>query len=122
MVRGRTTGPLRLLFDCHHDRIFNQPAPNVGDQVFCLKCNKPRIVTGAVLGWYLRCQSCQLGRTYGEARITCMQAAARHKNKRGGHVVAVFHDNKLVTTLGNVRESVLDGMVHLDDDGDEIPF
>lgn len=120
-MRGPGLGPQRMILSCHHDRVYNQPLPSVGDQVYCTKCAEYRQVTGTVQGWYIRCQTCPMGHTYGEARLAATQAARRHKDHNVTHVVAVFHNGKLNHVLGNTMENVLD-IVHLDDDGGIIPF
>jgi hypothetical protein len=94
-------------FDCHHTRVFPNPAPKMGDQLWCPKCNKVATVISAPDEWRTRCVNCTYNRSHGAAKLNAEIAAAKHRMRHPEHVVRIYNGNVITQTFGNRNQIVI---------------
>jgi len=105
-------------FDCHHSRTFPDPAPKVGEMLWCPRCNKDVRVIVAPKEWRIRCSGCIYSRPFGAAQINAEIAAAKHRLRNPDHVVRIYNGSSLVKTFGKSYQTV----IKMSSDSDQIPF
>lgn len=115
--KGRIT--YAILFDCKHSRIFEDPAPKMGDLLWCPRCARNVRVESAPAEWRIRCQDCVYTRGFGRARVNAEVAAAKHRIKQPSHVVDLFDGNTKVRRFGERYQTVIPDEVA---EGSQIPF
>jgi len=104
----------RVYYSCGHDGTYRAPGPRVGDWVLCVYCDGYRIVTvsreGANGQHSWKCRNCPSGRSYGQAKVNRDLGAVRHRRKRPGHVVDLFHGSRLEHTYGNDSQMTIEDL------------
>lgn len=100
---GAVTKVKRVHLDCGHPRSYMEPAPVVGDEVFCVRCDKMATVETAPDEWQVRCRDCTYSRMFGAAKLTAEMCATRHWNKYRHHVVDVLNGKRVDSTAGDVH-------------------
>lgn len=93
----------RVHLSCGHARSYRVPAPVIGDEVFCVRCDGMATVESAPDEWRVRCRDCPLGRMFGASKLTAEMAATRHWNKHRTHVVDVLNGKRVDSTIGDTR-------------------
>lgn len=98
-------GRTRVLLSCGCERIFEkQYAPNFGDEMYCIKHEKPVVVKSFQYNW--KCRNCSAHKFYGHARVTCEVYASRHALKHQGHVIDLYDlKNQKYAEVGRVKEA-----------------
>lgn len=86
------------LLACRHSGQFD-PAPHLGDTVYCRRCNDYTRVVVASVEWALHCPTCRWGCAYGADEVGCRQAAAKHVQRFTTHVVRIKSGGKVVDEL-----------------------
>jgi len=89
-----------VTFDCLHTVYFKKPAPKIGDELWCLKCQKYVHVIEAPDEWKIRCMNCMYSRKFGAAKTNAEISAGKHRRNRPGHKVKIFNGNKLIRIFG----------------------
>lgn len=101
-----------VLLDCRHKITFYPPAPQVGNEVYCYRCQGYRHVVVSDLMYRARCetQGCRFSRSYGVAKLTAEHKASRHVREHPGHSAVVLLGEDVVTRVGSNpgQESLLD--------------
>jgi hypothetical protein len=93
---------IRVMLSCRHIVTFREPAPVMGDVVYCVKCNRDVTAVEAPDEWRTKCRACPYARPYGAAKLAAGQAAMRHIRKKPTHVVDIINGRIVVETLGDV--------------------
>ena len=92
---------VHVLLNCRHRVKYRKPVPEIGDTVWCVRCNSEALVHSAPDEWRWRCRSCHTSRPYGVERIACELGATRHMQKFPSHVVLIINGKQPVVTLGD---------------------
>lgn len=82
------------MLTCNHTPKFSRPVPKIGDQLFCVLCDRYVSVMGHVDEWVLKCTECNYTRRYGQAQLTAETMAAKHGATKN-HTVALWHGEKV---------------------------
>jgi hypothetical protein len=85
-----------ITLDCWHSSVFKDPAPVIGDQIWCMKCQAYQVVRSAPAEYRIRCQKCTYSRTFGTSQINAEIAAAKHRMKRNSHTVLLMNGRRVV--------------------------
>lgn len=97
-----------ITFTCKHVRVFPEPAPKLGDVLWCLKCNADVRVESAPPEWRIRCEDCMYSPPgFGTGQINAEIAAAKHRMRKPGHVVRIINGRELVRTFGDRDQTVI---------------
>ena len=108
-----------IQFSCKHTRVFPNPAPRLGDTLWCPKCRAEVTVEHAPDEWRIRCVDCIYARAYGAAKINAEIAASKHRMRKTGHTVRLYNGNKLMRTFDGRNQTAISLSSHSDL---EIPF
>lgn len=97
-----------ITFACHHVRIFPEPAPKVGEILWCVKCNSDVRVKSAPAEFRIRCRDCMYAPAgYGTAQVNAEIAAAKHRMRKPGHVIDIVNGREVVRTFGERDQTVI---------------
>jgi hypothetical protein len=92
-----------LLVSCGHTVLYEPPYPTVNEDVYCRACMKFRFVVKLLEPYSIRCNHCNLSRTYGADLLAAEHAAGRHVARvpravvtisKGGEVVCVVKQDE----------------------------
>lgn len=109
----------RVRLACSYEVIFRAAPPMVGDDIYCVRCQKMCTVTHAPTEYRIRCRACSYGRAFGAARLNAEMAAARHRKRKPGHPVRIFNGRTLIYTMGaddNAQQPALFAAQHFPQD------
>lgn len=110
-------------FECHHTRVFQQPAPKVGDILWCPKCNRDVGVIRGVSEWRIRCQNCIYSRPFGSAKLNAEISAAKHRMRNPAHVVRIYNGSKFVRQFPDKIKDGYQTVIPMSSNGDQqAPF
>lgn len=90
-----------VTFDCHHTRVFGEPAPALRDVIWCVRCNRDTRVKSAPAEYRIRCQDCGYVRRLGTGKTNAELAAIGHRKSKPGHIVDMYNGHKLTYTFGS---------------------
>lgn len=110
-------------FDCRHTRVFPDPAPKVGDTLWCLRCNKDVRVVRGTNEYRIRCQNCIYSRPFGTARLNAEIAAAKHRMSHTEHVVHLYNGTEFLRRFPDRDQDRNQTVIPMTSDRDsEVPF
>lgn len=90
------------IYHCQHTKEYVKPVPRPGDYVYCLLCESGVVVTEVSGQYQIKCDHCQYGRAYGQAKTTAETRAASHAIKRR-HRVRIMHGNEILGTVDPIK-------------------
>lgn len=102
--------PVQVTLTCQHEASFIAPAPRKGDIVYCRRCGDYRHVLSAEHEYTVKCDSCRLGRRFGQDLGAARLVASRHVVLQPGHTVSVMNGERLQETVATSLEQ---GMLEL---------
>ncbi len=85
---------------CNHTVLFSVP-PNMGDDIWCFRCDLYSSIVQAFEDWVLECTMCNYIRHYREDREMAIDKATNHALRRE-HPVHMFRNNRLQFTVGRI--------------------
>lgn len=87
---------MSIVDPCKH-RVFFNPSPHKGDEVYCIRCGAFRIVVVAVAEWRVKCghRRCTFSVRFGDDEGSARRAAIRHIAKFPDHVATVYQGNRV---------------------------
>lgn len=103
-----------VTFDCGHSKPFVEPAPAIGESLYCVRCNLPVRVVAAPPEWQIRCQNCMYSRKFGLGRTAAELAASKHRMKNPDHNVGIYNGKERIDTVGNCNQTVIPMMPNSD--------
>lgn len=110
-------------FECHHTRVFPDPAPKMGELLWCLRCAREVKVIRGSLEWRVRCMNCIYSRPFGAAKVNAEIAAAKHRMSHTDHVVGLYNGITLVRRFPDESRDRNQTVIPMTSDSDpEIPF
>lgn len=107
-----------VTMDCLHTRIYEDPPPQKGEELWCLRCDVVRHVIAAPPEIRVRCQQCSFARAFGRARVNAEIGASKHRIKHPTHTVLMF-DGKTVLRRFEDRYTPV---ISPSSDGDQQPM
>lgn len=97
--RNKYDPVIRLVtLDCGHTVEYRNPAPQIGQRVYCRQCIDWHDVTGMPSTYRARCQGCTYARSYGLDRDRVLAAASKHVIRRA-HTVEIYLGRSKVDTV-----------------------
>lgn len=98
---GAVANVKRVHLSCNHARLYAEPAPVIGDEVFCVRCDGMATVTSAPDEWRARCRDCNYSRSFGASKLTAERLGTRHWNRKKHHVVDILNGKRVDSTIGD---------------------
>ena len=87
-----------VILGCHH-KMFFDPPPNPGDEVYCRWCRTYQLVDVTIAEWRIRCDRCPFSHPYGADESRAKRTGIRHVGKYPGHTVTVYQGDRLDSTI-----------------------
>ncbi len=92
------------LLACKHMLTFKAMVPNVGEELWCVRCSTYQPVEIASYAWRSRCHDCTYSRTHGLAKIEAELSADKHGRRKPGHHVLVIDGTTTTTHESTPRQ------------------
>lgn len=96
-----------VIMSCKHTNFFD-PAPKKGDEAYCIRCGKFRVVDVAVAQWRARCQfkGCRFSVRTGDSGDAARRAAIKHVGKYQDHKVWVLQGDRVDSSTDVSDETI----------------
>lgn len=89
-----------IVLSCLHTLIYTDPAPKMGETLWCPRCRDYRPCAVAPPNYILHCdhgcKGTQLRREYGSAIVTAETRAVKHALRRTGHRVTLSNGDMFI--------------------------
>lgn len=87
-----------VVLECEHQLIF-QVMPELGESLFCVRCNNWRKVVRTISNFKIRCQACKYGRHFGYNKDAAIEYGHRHLTKHREHSVLLYNGLEVIDVL-----------------------